>query len=71
MSTLTSSTMHFVVQIEKARLILPRSVGLVGLNQTEDFREFNEIGFSGEGWSPIYAIVLEFGGNSEKLFNAV
>lgn len=59
-----------VVLIEKGHTDTTIPVALEMLSQTEDFLEFNEIDFPEDGWSPIYAIVLAFGGNSDKLFSS-
>ena len=59
-----------VVLIEKGHTDTTIPVALEVLSQSEDFLKFNEIDFPDEGWSPIYAIVLAFGGNNDKLFSS-
>lgn len=59
-----------IVLIEKGQTSTTLPVALEVLNQSEAFFEFNEIDFPDEGWSPIYAIVLAFGGNSDELFGS-
>lgn len=56
--------------IEKGQTSTTLPVALEVLSQSEDFLKFNEIDFPEEGWSPIYAIVLAFGGNSDELFSS-
>ena len=59
-----------VVLIEKGQTATTLPVVLEVLSQSEDFLKFNEIDFPDEGWSPIYAIVLAFGGNSDDVFSS-